>query len=178
MRIIMNSEKIDIVGWLLTIGAVFLAISGAVKSGSNAVLMLAGSILLLIAIERRGAKIVTAALIRIVDEKGACRGLIGWDGEGVQIGVRAESLNNVSVASPILWQSTPSVAFSFRYSHAITSDGDLVERAPAITVSGEMQREWRSYSLNFSYNVTADKPDLAVTQRTKECTLCRSIPLT
>jgi hypothetical protein len=161
----MNSEKFDVLGWLLMVGAASLAISAAMRSGSNTTWVFAGSILLLIAIERRRAKIVTAALIRIVDEKGACWGLIGWDGEGVQIGVRAEPLNNVSVAYPILWQKAPSVAFSFMYSHAITSSGELVERSPTITVSGEMQKEWRSYSMKFSYNVAADKPDIAIDQR-------------
>ena len=97
----MNSEKVDLLGWMLSAGAVFLAIFGAIKSGGDTALMFAGALLLLVAIERRRAKIITAALIRIVDENGAVRGLVGWDGEGIQIGVRAEPINNVSFAYPI-----------------------------------------------------------------------------
>jgi hypothetical protein len=173
----MNSEKHDLLGWLLAAGAALLAVSAVMKAGEGATSLLAWSLLLIIVNERRRAKVVTAALIRVVDEKGACRGLIGWDGQGIQVGVRTDSLNNLVCAYPVLWQKVPSVVFSFRHTHSETSSGELIERSPTIGVAGEIQKEWRSYEMQFSYNVAAAKPDVAIAQHSEDHILCRSIPL-
>ena len=66
----MNSETPDFFGWIVPVAATLLAIYSAIKSTGDSSLMLAAAVVLLAWVERRRTKIVTAALIRIVDEKG------------------------------------------------------------------------------------------------------------
>jgi hypothetical protein len=158
----MDSNKLDLLGWILPVAAAFLAIYGAIKSGSDSSYLFAASVVLLILIEKRRAKIITAALIRIVDEKGALRGLVGWTGGDIQVGVRAEPIYNVAVASATLWGKTPNVSFTFGYSQRGTASGEIFERAPSIHVAGKMARQWRSYSLDFSFEEATNAPALSV----------------
>ena len=172
----MNSQTRDITGWLLAATATLLAILGAMTWSNPAGKFFAGAVVTLVAIERRRSKTVTAALIRVTDEKGEVRGLVAWDGEGIQVGVRADSVNNSAVAYPILWQKNPSVAFTFKPAISMAS-GKVFETVPAIGLYGEVQSQFRSYSVEFSYENASNTPALRVAERTNAGTLVRSIPL-
>jgi len=172
-----NSEKRDYLGWILSVVATLFAIYGAVKSGGDSSVLFAAAVVLLVIIERRPAKVVTASLIRIADEKGAIRGLVGWGGGGIQVGIRAAEIYNKAVSYSILWQTTPSVAFTLRCSEQGTASGEIIERSPSIVVSGQMARDWRSYSLNFSYKEDTSEPAISVCEHRKDGVLYRSIPL-
>ncbi|HMA72025.1 MAG TPA: hypothetical protein VKP67_11135 [Xanthobacteraceae bacterium] len=121
----MNSETPDFFGWIVPVAATLLAIYSAIKSTGDSSLMLAAAVVLLAWVERRRAKIVTAGLIRIVDEKGGLRGLVGWNGEGIQIGVRSAPLDNLAWGYACLWKKAPSVAFTFQYSTPENAFGEL-----------------------------------------------------
>jgi hypothetical protein len=123
----MHSETSDYLGWILPTAVALLAVYAAIKSGNDSSFLFAASVILLALVEKRRAKIITAPLIRIVDEKGAIRGLIGWTGQGLQVGVRAEPLNNSAIAYASLWQKTPNVAFTFGYSLSVTGSGQRFE---------------------------------------------------
>ena len=172
----MNSEAHDISGWLLAATASGLAILGAMAWSHPAGKFFAGAIVTLVAIERRRAKIVTAAMIRVTDEKGEVRGLVAWNGEGIQVGVRADSVSNSAMAHSVLWQNRESVAFTFRPAVSIAS-GRVFETVPAIGLYGQVQSQSRSYSVEFSYEHATNKPALRVAERTDIGTVIRSIPL-
>jgi hypothetical protein len=167
----MHSEKIDYLGWLIPIAVVLIVIYGAIDAGNKYSLLVAASIVLIILNERRPAKIITTALVRIVDEKGGVHGLIGWNGEGVQIAVGATSLNNMAVAYQDLWhQKTSYVAFTFQPSIAIAGERNF-ECTPSMQIAGEMPVGWRSYSINFSYKKNTDAPYLSIHERRNDGTL-------
>ena len=128
----MNSQTRDITGWLLAATATLLAILGAMTWSNPAGKFFAGAVVTLVAIERRRSKTVTAALIRVTDEKGEVRGLVAWDGEGIQVGVRADSVNNSAVAYPILWQKNPSVAFTFKPAISMASGKVFEDRKSVV----------------------------------------------
>ena len=153
----MNEKKVDYLGWILLMTAALLAIIGAFQSGSAISFYFAGAIVLLVVYEKIPTKIVTASLYRVADEKGGIRGLIAFDGVGVQIGIRSDSLNNSAVAWPILWQESPSVGFSFGVKSTVTSKGTH-DRAPSLGLSGFMAKQSRRYSIDFSYDDQADRP--------------------
>ena len=170
----MNSKSRDIPGWLLAMTAVLLSILGAMAWSDPAAKFFVGAVITLVVIERRRSKTVTAALIRVTDEQGEVRGLIAWDGEGIQLGVRTDPAHNAAVAYPVLWQQRPSVAFTFRPSISMAL-GKVVETVPAIGLYGDVQSHRMSYSLEFSYENESKKPLLRVSERTSEATIHRSV---
>ena len=172
----MNSQTRGVAGWLLATMASLLAILGALAWSTSAGNYFAGAVITLVAMERRRSKIVTAAMIRVTDEKGSVRGLVAWDGEGIQLGVRADTVNNSSVAYSVLWQRSPSVAFTFKPAVSIAS-GKVFDAVPAIGVYGQVQSQLRSYSVEFSYENASSTPALRVTERKDSKALVRSIPL-
>lgn len=160
-------KKTDLWGWILPITAALLAIIGAFKSGSAASFYLAGALVLLVIYDKIPAKIITTSLIRVVDVKGAVRGLIGWNGVGIQVAVRTEPVWNSAIAWPLLWQDSPSVAFTFGCCKSNTSKGSH-DRCPSIGMYGLMAKQSRYYSMNFSYDNEADKPDVHIGVERKE----------
>src|ERR1700733_12462396 len=119
----MNSNSLDSVGFVLSAAVMVLAVTGAVVSGGNNVaLIFAGAILLLIVSEKRRKKFVTATLFRISDSEGNIRGLIGFAGMGVQIGVRAWNTGASGFATVYsqLWQTDQQVSFTFEGAKAIS----------------------------------------------------------
>ena len=171
----MHSEKTDLVGWLLAAIPVSLAAYVAVTLGGSVGVAIALALTTLVVIERRRSKVITASLVRVVDEAGGIRGLVAWDGEGIQIGVRASILSNSAAGYCVLWQKEPSVSFSFR--PATTVAGGIVEHTPAIGISGVMGNKWRSYAMEFSYESIKTEPDLCVTERGADATIVRRIRL-
>lgn len=170
----MNSETRDYVGWIISLAAALCAIYGAMKSADASSMLFALAVVLLVILERRPAKIVTAALIRIADERGSIRGLVGYNGTGIQIGVGGAPLYNGACSYYTLWQNTPHVAFTFKCSEAFAGE-KLYERCPSVELYGLMPGGWRSYSLNFSYKEAA--PALSVSEHIEDGVLHRSIPL-
>jgi hypothetical protein len=167
----MNSEKRDFLAWALLIGAAMSALSAAIISKNIGVTLLSCAIILLVIADRRRAKVLSVGLLRIVDERGDTRGLIGWDGEGVQLGLRTSPISNSAIAYPVLWQKEQSVAFSFKCAKSFTSAfGDPIEQRPAIGLCGEMDNQWRTYGVEFSYS--EGKPDIWVSQSHDEGVLC------
>lgn len=86
------------------------------------------ALITLVVIERRRSKVVTASLIRVVDEAGGLRGLAAWDGQGIQIAVHAGALNNSAAGYPVLWQKGPSASFSFTPAATIVQHEHRSER--------------------------------------------------
>ena len=171
----MHSGKVDLAGWLLAAVAALLAVYVAFAIRGAVGLAIGAALITLVVIERRRSKVVTASLIRVVDEAGGIRGLVAWDGEGVQIGIRAEALNNGAVAYGVLWQKEPSVSFSFR--PATTVAGGATNHTPAIGVSSLVENRWRSYAVEFSYESIKMEPSLLVAERKDDATIVRRIPL-
>jgi hypothetical protein len=170
----MKYEQRDFLGWILPVAAALLAVFGAV---TNSALLIATGVVLLAINERRSAKVVTAALIRVADENGNILGLVGWAGGGLQIGVRTEEISSNAISYFSLWGNTPSVDFTFQGTKSATAAG-LFECSPSIHVSGMMPgRAWRTYSLNFSYAENGSEPRLSVSEHHKEGVVRRSIPL-
>lgn len=172
----MHEGRIDIVGWFLAIVVVALATFIAFKLDSQVGAAIAIALLALVAIEKRRSKVISASLIQISDEKGGIRGLIGYDGSGVQLGVRTDPLDNGAVAYSLLWQEKPNVAFSFQAAMTASSSG-VIDVAPEIWVRGQMQYEMRSFSMQFGYDTAAKKPAIHVKERVKEGTLVRDIQI-
>lgn len=171
----MHSEKTDFAGWLLAAIAVALAAYIAVALGNSVGVAIAFALITLVAIERRRSKVITASLIRVADEAGGIRGLVAWDGEGIQIGVRASTLNNGAAGYRVLWQKEPNVSFSFGPATKIV--GGVVEHTPAIGVFGVMGNQWRTYAMEFSYESVKMEPALCITERGTEATVVRHIHL-
>lgn len=171
----MHSEKTDLVGWLLAAIVISLAAYVAVALGGSVGATIALALFTLVAIERRRSKVITASLIRVADETGCIRGLVAWDGEGIQIGVRASTLSNGAAGYGALWQNEPSISFSFR--PATTIAGGVVEHTPAIDVSGVMGNQWRTYAMEFSYESIKTEPALRVTERGADATIVRHVRL-
>lgn len=171
----MHSEKTDITGWLLAAIVVTLAAYVAVALGSSVGVAIALALITLVAIERRRSKVITASLIRVADEAGGVRGLVAWDGEGIQIGVLASTLSNRAAGYRVLWQKEASVSFSFRPATTIT--GGVIEHAPAIGVFGVMGSQWPTYAMEFSYDSAKMEPALCVTERGVDATVVHHIRL-
>lgn len=172
----MNSETKDYLGWIIPVVAILLAVYSATETADRFSLSIAASVILVALNERRRTKILTAAMVRVVDEKGSVRGLIGYADEGVQIGVIAEPLYNGAIAYAGLWQKIPSASFTFKSTASATSH-EHIERSPTLSVAGEMAQQFRSYSINFSYATANNEPSLTVEEYHKDGVLVRHITL-
>lgn len=146
----MYDEKWDFLGWLLPVTAALLAVVGAIKSGNDTAIFFAVAVVLLVINERRPAKIVTTSLIRVTDEEGHVRGQISYDATGIHIGLYTK-----------FWHKSPSVGFVFGYGESRTSKG-LYDLNPSMSVYGHMAYKHRSYSMDFSYDNEAEKPDVYI----------------
>ena len=130
--------------------------------------------IVLVAMEKRRNKVISASLIQISDEQGGIRGLIGYDGSGIQIGVRTDPIFNSATGYQVLWQYKPNVAFSCQAATSTSTSG-VIDVAPEVWVRGQMQYEMRSYSLVFGYDIKANKPAINVNENLKESVVSRAI---
>ena len=171
----MHSETTDLTGWLLAAIAASLAAYVGVALGGPIGAAISLALITLVAIERRRSKVITTSLIRIADEAGGIRGLIAWDGEGIQIGVRSSTLGNSAAGYGVLWQKEPSVSFSFRPTRTVANG--VEEHTPAIGVNCLLGSQWRSYAMEFSYESIKLEPALYVSERKSDAIIIRHIRL-
>ena len=169
----MNSTTTDLTGWLLAAIAASLAAYAGVALGDSIGAAISLALIALVVIERRRSKVITASLIRIADEAGGIRGLIAWDGEGIQIGVRSSTIGNNAAGYGVLWQKEPSVSFSFRPTTTVANG--VEEHTPAIGVSCLSGSQWRSYAMEFSYEPIRLEPALYVSERKSDAIVTRHI---
>jgi hypothetical protein len=88
--------------------------------------------------------------------------LIGLAGEGIQVGLRTDNLDNAAVVWGQLWQKQPSVSFTFGGAKVGPSLSELYD-VPKLTISGEMeQKSKKSYSMRFSYNLDCEQPNIVI----------------
>lgn len=159
----MTSKTIDLTGWLLAAATVMLAAYIGIALGGRIGSAIASALVILVTIERRRSKVITASLIRIADSAGNIRGLIAWNGEGIQIGVRSDALHNNAVGCSTLWQKEPSVSFTFRPTKTIANGSE--DHTPTMGVSGLMAGKWRTYAMEFSYKSMKLEPTMYVSEQ-------------
>ena len=171
----MNSKTTDLTGWLLSAATMLLAAYAGIALGGRIGAAIALALITLVTIERRHSKVITASLIRVADSSGDIRGLIAWNGEGIQISVRSDTLNNNAVGYGSLWQKEPSVSFTFRPMKTMANGSE--DHTPTMEVSGLMAGEWRTYAMEFSYKSMKLEPTMYVSERKSDGVFIQNIHL-
>ena len=171
----MNWRTTDLVGVGLTGAIVGCALAAAVAAHWNPVVeFVAAAIVLAVIADKRKTKIVTASLFKVCAEDGGVVGIIGCGGEGLQIGVRADSRGTRDLN---LWGNVPHVSFTFGGRTSV-SGGKPYECAPALTVRGNMAREWTAYTGHFSYERSTSKPRVTIAESRDGLSVHRDIAIT
>jgi hypothetical protein len=138
----------DFLGWVLAGVATGLTLKALLQTHEQATVLIAWAVLIIVIIERRPTKVVTAKTLRIVDSERAVRGLIGHVGDGIQIGVRAEPLNNMAISPGLLWNGVPSVSFNFRYQQSYAG-GRLIANRASLHATGNEEGIYKTYAAVF-----------------------------